>query len=101
MKDRVRDQLLDDETWIAIARSSAHPVAYAITLVAWHAGRAWSVRTYDNAHAFDEHHVHSYIRDQKQPPSVMIASVNEGMARAMSELLTHWRSYVEEWKRTF
>jgi hypothetical protein len=101
VKDRVRDQTLDDETRIVIARSSAHPVSYAITLVTKYADREWAVRTYDNAHAFDEHHIHSYVKDQKQPPSVMFATVNDGMARAMRELSTSWRSYVEKWKRTF
>lgn len=100
MKDRDWVRPLDSRTRILVTRSSAHPVTYAITLVTEHDGRERAVRTYDNAHAVDEHHVHRYIGDQKQPPTVTTGDVNGAMADAMADLMTNWRRYVEEWKDT-
>jgi hypothetical protein len=100
VKDRSWYRTLDDRTRILVTRSSALPIIYAITLVTVHDEAERAVRTYDNAHAVDEHHVHRYIGDQKQPPAVTTGDVNKAMAEAMGDLLTNWRRYVEEWKDT-
>lgn len=100
MKDRLWECPLDGKTRILVARSSAHPVAYAITLVTVHEGRDYAVRTYDNAHAANEHHVHRYIENRKQPPTVTTGGVNEAMARAMADLKANWRDYIRDWKDT-
>jgi hypothetical protein len=99
VKDRRWDRPLDSASRILVTRSSALPITYAITLVTIHDGKEHAVRTYDNAHAVDEHHAHRYIGDQKQPPTVTAGDVNEAMTIAMADLLTNWRRYVEEWKR--
>jgi hypothetical protein len=100
VKDRNWDRPLDSRTRILVTRSSTYPITYAITLVTEHAGREHAVRTYDNAHAVDEHHAHRYIGDQKQPPTVTTGDVNDAMADAMKDLMNNWRRYVEDWKGT-
>ena len=100
MKDRSWYRRLDDRTRILVTRSSALPITYAIMLVTVHDETEHAVRTYDNAHAVDEHHAHRYIGDRKQPPIVTTGDVNKAMADAMADLLTNWRRYVEEWKGT-
>lgn len=100
MKDRGWVRPLDSRTRILVTRSSAYPISYAITLVTEHDGEECAVRTYDNAHAADEHHMHRYIGGQKQPPTVMTGDINEAMADAMGDLMRNWRCYVEDWKAT-
>jgi hypothetical protein len=101
VKDRSWARPLDSRTRILVTRSSVHPVTYAITLVTEHDGQEQAVRTYDNAHAVDEHHVHGYIGAQKQQPTVMIGDVNQAMSDAMADLMANWHRYVEDWKLTF
>jgi hypothetical protein len=101
MKDRQRELLLDDgKSRIVIRRSSSHPVEYAIVLVHEYDGADRTVRSYDNAHAVDEHHEHRYIRTEKQPPTITDGTVNDAMASALRRLRQHWRAYVDEWKGT-
>lgn len=99
-KDRSWDRPLNRQTRILVTRSSIHPITYAITLLTEHAGKEHAVRTYDNAHAVDEHHAHRYIGDQKQAPIITTGEVNDAMASAIADLLTNWGSYVEDWKNT-
>jgi hypothetical protein len=51
---------------IVVERSSVRPVEYAIVLLAERGGVWHAVRTFDNAHASDEHHEHRYVGSEKQ-----------------------------------
>jgi hypothetical protein len=57
-KDRTRRRELARDARIIVERSSAHPVEYAIVLLVERDGTWHTVRTFDNAHATDEHHEH-------------------------------------------
>lgn len=85
---------------MAIERSSAHPMTYAITLVTTWRGKRHAVRTFDNAHMAYEHHEHRYIGVEKQCPDMTTGDANEAMHRAISNIKRHWRDYVAEWKGT-
>lgn len=100
MKDRGWTVRLDDDNHIVVARSSAHPVTYAITLVTTRDGRWYAVRTFDNSHRADEHHEHRYIGEIKQPPTIEVGNVNAAMHDAMKKIHRNWRRYVWEWMRT-
>ncbi|NLT05422.1 MAG: hypothetical protein GXY03_03835 [Solirubrobacterales bacterium] len=100
MKDRAWIVELDQDSYILFSRSSTHPIIYAITLVTTRRGRAHAVRTYDNAHRADEHHVHRYIGQRKQPPTMTHGPVNEAMARADRDIRGNWRSYIRQWEET-
>jgi hypothetical protein len=60
-KDRTRRRRVARNVRIVVERSSAHPVEYAIVLLVERYGIWRTVRTFDNAHASDEHHEHCYV----------------------------------------
>jgi hypothetical protein len=99
-KDRTRRRRLARDVRIVIERSSAHPVAYAIMLLVQRGGAWRTVRTFDNAHASEEHHEHGYAGSEKQPPAVTHGPVNEAMYAAELKLLRDWRDIVDEWEGT-
>jgi hypothetical protein len=61
----------------------------------WH-----TVRTFDNAHAPEEHHEHRYVGSEKQAPTVTHGSVNEAMNAAEIKLLGGWGDIVRSWENT-
>ena len=61
----------------------------------WH-----TVRTFDNAHAPDEHHEHRYVGSEKQPPIVTRGPLNDVMRAAEIKLLEGWRDIVRSWEST-
>lgn len=85
---------------MVIERSSAHPVAYAILLLVERDGRWHTVRTFDNAHAAEEHHQHRYIGPAKQAPIVTYGPVNQAMHTAEVKLLGSWGDIVDSWEST-
>jgi len=60
---------------------------------AWH-----TVRTFDNAHALDEHHEHRYVGSDKQTPIVSHGPPNEAMHAAEIKLLTSLSDIVRSWE---
>jgi hypothetical protein len=97
-KDRTRRRELARDVQIVVERSSTHPVEYAIVLLVERDGAWHTVRTFDNAHAPEEHHEHRYIRSDKQPPIVSHGSPNEAMRAAEIKLLTSWSDIVRSWE---
>ena len=98
-KDRTWRRVVAPDVQIVVERSSAHPVRYAIMLLVqrddvWH-----TVRTFDNAHAPEEHHEHRYVGSEKQPPITTHGAVNDGM-QAEVKLLEGWSDIVHEWEGT-
>jgi hypothetical protein len=81
-------------------RSSTHPVEYAIVLLVRHEGRWQTVRTFDNAHAPEEHHEHRYVGAEKQPPIVTYGPVNDAMHEALLTLRRSWPAIVRSWEGT-
>jgi hypothetical protein len=69
-KDRIRELLLAPDVLVVIRRSSTHPIEYAIILLVERNGTWHTVRTFDNAHAPEEHHEHRYVGSEKQAPVV-------------------------------
>jgi hypothetical protein len=61
---------------------------------------AGTVRTFDNAHASDEHHEHRYVGSEKQPPIVTHGPPNEAMHAAEIKLLQGWSDIVHSWEST-
>jgi hypothetical protein len=45
------------------------------------------MRTFDNAHAFEEHHEHRYVGAEKQDPIVRRGPINEAMNAAEVKLI--------------
>lgn len=78
-KDRIRELLLALDVLVVIRRSSAHPIEYAIILLVERNGTWHTVRTFDNAHAPEEHHEHRYVGSEKQAPVVTHGPVNDAM----------------------
>jgi hypothetical protein len=74
-KDRTLELFLAADVLVVTQRSSAHPVGYAIVLLVERDGVWHTVRTFDNAHAPDEHHEHRYVGSEKQAPIVTHDSV--------------------------
>jgi hypothetical protein len=100
-KDRGWTRILSPEARIVVRRSSAHPITYAIMLVATIDNIDYTVRTFDNAHDVVEHHEHIYIGINKQPPTIVSnGSANVAMDAALKKLLSSWDVYVDEWKGT-
>jgi hypothetical protein len=97
-KDRTRRRELARDVQIIVERSSTHPVEYAIVLLVERGGAWHTVRTFDNAHATDEHHEHRYIGSDKQPPIVSHGAPNEAMRAAEIKLLTSWSDIVRSWE---
>jgi hypothetical protein len=60
--------------------------------------RRHTLRTFDNAHAPEEHHEHRYIGSEKQEPIVTHGQVNDAMHAAELKLLRDWRDIVHEWE---
>jgi hypothetical protein len=81
-------------------RSSTHPVEYVIVLLVRREGRWHTVRTFDNAHAPEEHHEHRYVGADKQPPTVTYGPVNEAMHGAILTLERSWPDIVGSWEST-
>jgi hypothetical protein len=99
-KDRTRRRRVARDAQIVVERSSAHPVEYAIVLLVERDGVWHTVRTFDNAHASDEHHEHRYLGSEKQPPIVTRGAPNEAMRAAEVKLLEGWSDIVGSWEST-
>jgi hypothetical protein len=99
-KDRRRRRFPAADVQIVVERSSAHPVRYAIMLLALRDGAWHTVRTFDNAHDAEEHHEHRYVGSEKQPPAVTHGPVNDAMHTAELNLLRCWSDIVHEWENT-
>jgi hypothetical protein len=97
-KDRTRRRRLAGDARMVIERSSAHPVEYAIMLLIERDGEWHTLRTFDNAHAPDEHHEHRYVGSEKQESIVTHGPVNDAMHAAELKLLRDWRDIVHEWE---
>lgn len=97
-KDRQWRRRLADRVRMVVERSSAHPVQYAIMLLVQRDGTWRTVRTFDNAHAPEEHHEHRYIGEEKQEPTVTYGPVNDAMHAAEIKLLEGWSDIVSEWE---
>lgn len=85
---------------VVIQRSSIHPVEYAIVLLVERDGERHTVRTFDNAHAPEEHHEHRYVGAEKQAPVVTLGPVNEAMRAAEVKLIGGWGDIVRSWENT-
>jgi hypothetical protein len=99
-KDRSRRRRVAHDVRIVVERSSVHPVEYAIVLLAERDGAWHTVRTFDNAHATDEHHEHRYLGSEKQSPIVAYGPPNGAMRAAEIKLLDSWRDIVRSWEST-
>jgi hypothetical protein len=99
-KDRRRRRFVAQDVQIVTERSSAYPVQYAIMLLVERDGVWHTVRTFDNAHAPEEHHEHRYIGGEKQTPAVTRGPVNEAMHAAEIKLLEGWSGIVRDWEAT-
>lgn len=81
---------------IVYRRSSEHPVVYAIMLRVRKGDAMVTVVSIDNSHersGVDTHHLHRYIRNQKQPPEPLPFSVrdtNDAMNKAIAWLADNW-----------
>jgi hypothetical protein len=99
-KDRIRELLLAPDVLVVIRRSSTHPIEYAIILLVERNGTWHTVRTFDNAHAPEEHHEHRYVGPEKQPPVVTLGPVNEAMHAVEVKVLGGWGDIVRSWENT-
>lgn len=99
-KDRTRELFLASDVLVVVHRSSAHPVEYAIVLLVERDGGWHTVRTFDNAHAPEEHHEHRYVGAEKQTPVVTFGPINEAMRAAEVKLLGGWGDIVRSWENT-
>ena len=81
-KDRTRRRELARDVQIIVERDGA-----------WQ-----TVRTFDNAHAIDEHHEHRYMGSDKQAPIVSYGPPNDAMHAAEIKLLTSWSDIVRSWE---
>jgi hypothetical protein len=99
-KDRARRRRVARDVRIVVERSSTHPVEYAIVLLVERDGVWHTVRTFDNAHAPDEHHEHCYLGSEKQPPIVTHGPPNDAMHQAEIKLLEGWSDIVRSWEST-
>ncbi|HYM45951.1 MAG TPA: hypothetical protein VES65_07300 [Solirubrobacteraceae bacterium] len=99
-KDRQRELFLAPDVLVVIQRSSAHPVEYAIMLLVERDGEWHTVRTFDNAHAPDEHHEHRYVGSEKQAPIVTLGPANDAMHAVEVKLRGGWSDIVRSWENT-
>ena len=99
-KDRQRELFITPDVLVVLQRSSAHPVEYAIVLLVERDGKWHTVRTFDNAHAPEEHHEHRYIGSEKQEPIVMRGPVNDAMHAVEVKLRGAWSDIVRSWEHT-
>lgn len=99
-KDRIRRRRLAPGVLMVIERSSAHPVEYAVVLLVERDGKWHTVRTFDNAHALEEHHEHRYIGAEKQAPIITNGPVNNAMHAVEIKLLGNWGDIVHSWEKT-
>lgn len=96
-KDRTRRYRLAQDVLVVIQRSSAHPVEYAVMLLVERDGEWHTVRTFDNAHAPEDHHEHRYVGSEKQAPTVTHGSINDAMHAVEIKLRTGWFDIVRSW----
>ncbi len=80
-KDRMRELLLAPDVLIVVRRSSAHSVEYAILLLTERDGEWHTVRTFDNAHAREEHHT---FPATKSGPLMSSGAISRRVARLCS-----------------
>jgi hypothetical protein len=99
-KDRIRELFLAPDVVIVLQRSSTHPVEYAIVLLVERDGVRHTVRTFDNAHAPEEHHEHRYMGAEKQAPIVTHGSINDAMHAVEIKLSRGWSDIVRSWENT-
>jgi hypothetical protein len=99
-KDRIRELFLAPDVVVVLQRSSTHPVEYAIVLLVERDGVLHTVRTFDNAHASEEHHEHRYIGSEKQAPTVTHGSINDAMHAVEIKLSGGWSDIVRSWEST-
>ena len=99
-KDRYRELFLAPDAFVVLQRSSVHPVEYAIVLLVERDGVSHTVRTFDNAHAPEEHHEHRYVGLEKQAPIVTYGPVNEAMHAVEAKLRGGWSDIVRSWENT-
>jgi hypothetical protein len=76
------------------------PYSYAITLELLDGGEWHTIRLWDNADGFDEHHEHAYTRSGgKQWPTILdFATANEAMAAAIAEAKRRAEEIVRQWR---
>jgi hypothetical protein len=99
-KDRRRVLFLASDALVVVTRSSTHPVEYAIVLLVERDGQWHTVRTFDNAHATEEHHEHRYSGSEKQAPEITYGPVNEAMSATEIKLFGSWGDIVSSWEST-
>jgi len=99
-KDRTRELFLAAGVLVVIQRSSTHPVEYAIMLLVERDGVWHTVRTFDNAHAPEEHHEHRYVGFEKQAPKITHGPVNDAMHAVEVKLRGGWSDIVRSWENT-
>jgi hypothetical protein len=99
-KDRIRELLLATDVLVVIQRSSAHPIEYAIILLVERNGTWHTVRTFDNAHAPEEHHEHRYVGSEKQAPVITHGPVNDAMQAVEIKLRGGWSDILRSWENT-
>ena len=99
-KDRQRELFLAPGVLVVVQRSSAHPIEYPIVLLSERDGEWHTVRTFDNAHASEEHHEHRYVGPEKQAPIVRHGPINEAMNVAEVKLIDGWGDIVRSWEKT-
>jgi hypothetical protein len=99
-KDRIRELLLATDVLVVIQRSSAHPIEYAIILLVERNGTWHTVRTFDNAHAPEEHHEHRYVGSEKQDPVITHGPVNDAMHAVEIKLRGGWSDILRSWENT-
>lgn len=100
-----REIFIDLEPGVRIRfrRSEAPPpVSYAITLEVLEGDEWTTVRLWDNADDFDEHHEHAYTpADGKQPPTILdLESSNDAMAAAIRKAKDEAEEIVRRWRES-
>lgn len=105
MTDTKRESFIDLEPGMRIRfrRSEAPPpVSYAITLEVLEGDEWTTMRLWDNADDFDEHHEHVHTREGgKQPPTILdFKSTNDAMAAAIRKAKEQAREIVRTWRES-
>jgi hypothetical protein len=74
---------------------------YSVTLEI-RQGQEWStVRSWDNSHERNEHHLHRYTKTggRKDPELLVHPSIRIAMARAIADAAQSWEAILQSWER--
>lgn len=73
---------------------------YSVTLEVREDDKWRTIRSWDNSHKRNEHHLHRYSIEGRKDPEILIrSSIQAAMAQAIADAAQTWEAILRTWER--